>query len=527
MNKPLVIAALLAMGCSEYSQTKLSDEAGSPGDGSSPVIAVSPPSVDFGRVSAASGDSMAQVVTIANIGSDDLTLTGVALDGDASFSFGNPGALLLPPGASTDMLVEFTPTADFEATGLVTIDSNDPETPTQVVDLLGTGTAPSIVISPEKYDFGELLIGCDTATEVLVENIGSEDLVVDSLGILDSQPDLELAVADLPWTLGPGESRSYEVYYSPLDELPDASYVQVLSNDPQRPEVMAQVTGSASAAPVGEDRYIQGGTFDQIDIIITQSEYFSCPSSMEPELHTMLEAAEDFLDALNSTDLDYQISVHTLTNGCRNGQVITRDMPNQLSAYETAIYGHSLSPDALFVAMRTMQETGPGGCNEGFLREDALTSVIAVADTDDTSDDAVDFYTDEMRAMAPNLVYNTISGPPPSACSPDAWPGMRFEDAANRLSGRQESICDADWTDHMIDLVLEAADGTAVPQLGAFELSDTPVVDSILVEIDGVQNDSDWSFDAGTNSVVFEAGKWPPKLSEIDISYTIAGSCEQ
>jgi hypothetical protein len=526
MSRATLVLALMALGCTENGINSIKDDVTDPSTGKAPDIAVSPGTVDFGSVSASQGLSEFALVTIANIGDDDLTITGVSLDLDGTpFELGSPGSVLLPPGGATEIPVTFAPFSDEPSSAVLYVDSNDPDTPTAVVDLLGIGTAPRIAVSPEKYDFGEVLVGCDNELTVTVENIGSEELVVDGVSFVDAPDEMTLGVADLPWALLPGTSQQFTVNYGPFDTLPDGSLVEISSNDPDRPQVMSSLTGSATPAPSADDHFIQGGIFDQIDVLITVSEYFTCPSSMEEEMAELLASAEAVLDTLNDSGVDFQIMVVTNTNGCHNGDIITPDTPDQLARFQDALYGHTLSPDALLIATKGMEMTAAGMCNEGFLREDSLTSIISVADTDDTSNDTVENYAMDMQAMAPNLVYNSVSGPPPSACSPYAWPGIRFEQVSNLLYGRQESICDANWTDHLVSLVLDAADGTSVPELGSFELSEDPVEETIVVLVDSVENHN-WTYNPATNSVDFAAGQWPAKLATVDISYDVQATCE-
>ena len=112
-----------------------------------PNIAVSPASVDFGQVDA--GDSAVQEVTLSNVGSADLNVSGIALsDATSSYSLDLSGGSN-PCGSSTPTIapadnctieVTFAPMADggpFGAT--VTVSSNDPDTPNAAVSFTGTG----------------------------------------------------------------------------------------------------------------------------------------------------------------------------------------------------------------------------------------------------------------------------------------------------------------------------------------------------------------------------------------------------
>lgn len=109
-------------------------------------ISVTPASVNFGLVDV--GATPAIEVTISNTGSADLAVSGIALDNTAVYSLNetggtNPCGTLTPTIAPNDnctLDVIFAPDVDggpFTAT--VTIDSNDPDTPTVDVPVTGTG----------------------------------------------------------------------------------------------------------------------------------------------------------------------------------------------------------------------------------------------------------------------------------------------------------------------------------------------------------------------------------------------------
>ena len=61
--------------------------------------------------------------------------------------------------------------------------------------------------------------------------------------------------------------------------------------------------------------------------------------------------------------------------------------------------------------------------------------------------------------------------------------------------------------------------------LSAFELTETPIEESILVTVDGTQS-IDWTYNASENAIYFDAVAIPPTASEIYIDYAVLGECE-
>ena len=105
-----------------------------------PEIDVAPLALDFGVVNAFT--SMDMIVTVQNIGEADLTLFGVSLTGDSSFSI-SPANLppILTPMSTLDIVVTFAPTSLALNAANLEITSDDGDEPTVSIELLGNGIA--------------------------------------------------------------------------------------------------------------------------------------------------------------------------------------------------------------------------------------------------------------------------------------------------------------------------------------------------------------------------------------------------
>lgn len=145
--------------------------------GHQPVIWVDPPAFTFGDTNV--GESSAPLdVTIYNTGSADLILSNASLSDPADFSLnlsgGPSGCGSLPgtiiPGGQCTVSVVFNPQAEGSITGVLTILSSDPVTPSATVALAGTGvvqTGPSIGYSPSSFRFLAALGGLTPSAQTL------------------------------------------------------------------------------------------------------------------------------------------------------------------------------------------------------------------------------------------------------------------------------------------------------------------------------------------------------------------------
>ena len=138
-----------------------------------PAIALNPDSLGFGEVLA--GGNATQSFTIVNEGGGPLTVSSIASD-NAAFTVGEAGPVTVPFDDSLTIDVIYSPTEVGEDRGLITVESDDPDTPSATVDVTGESIpAPIIAVAPDEL-FQELVIG-ETAEQTLtLSNEGESDL---------------------------------------------------------------------------------------------------------------------------------------------------------------------------------------------------------------------------------------------------------------------------------------------------------------------------------------------------------------
>ena len=154
--------------------------------------------VDFGSVSVLTDDPVTRTVMVTNAGTGDLDVSGLAwLVGDTeAFSVDAPTLITLEPGQSTPVQVTFAPPAhgSFEAA----LFPNGQ----RVLRFSGQATAPLARLLAETDDMGVVPVGCDDETRLVVENAGSELLIVSDI-VLEGTPGHTLS--DGPAVLEPGD----------------------------------------------------------------------------------------------------------------------------------------------------------------------------------------------------------------------------------------------------------------------------------------------------------------------------------
>ena len=123
------------------------------------------------------------------------------------------------------------------------------------------------------------------------------------------------------------------------------------------------------------------------------------------------------------------------------------------------------------------------------------------------------------------MTVHAIVGDSPSGCTRSSPPtssadyGERYIETAADIGGEFISICSDDWGIEMESLAHDSI------LKRAFDLSDTPIEETITVKIDGIDI-SEWTYNDIENAVYFEESSLPSPGSEIIIDYAVLADCE-
>jgi hypothetical protein len=113
------------------------------------------------------------------------------------------------------------------------------------VDLLGSGT-PVITVPVTSHNYGTVTTGASSTWNCQVQNTGTANLVLNSLGINGGDP--VSTTMTFPVTITPGNSVNLPITYSPLVPGPLSTDVFINSSDPVHPSVTVHLTGNAVIA---------------------------------------------------------------------------------------------------------------------------------------------------------------------------------------------------------------------------------------------------------------------------------------
>lgn len=506
----LVLGLVLVAGCSEVNLIGGQN----PDQGPGPDILVDPPSLTYGTLSV--GDDETQAFSVQNIGDATLHVGDIVIGSGIAFTVLGPETQFdLEPGESKEVQVSFSPMGADENFGQVLVVSDDPDSPQTPVDLLGYGAVPELKITPDSYVFGDTFIPCGASVELTLENIGSEDLVITEVdytsgGMLSLDT---TGAPQLPLTLAPGEFRNVYVNFEAATEGSDTGRLDVTSNDP-RGVVSADQNGEGAYADSFTESFTEPGV-PPVDVIMLIDQSCSMAGDNTDDVRNGMPA---FVAELQQTS-DWQLIEVTQQSGCANGGVLTSSTPNIENILVNNAFNageHALTEALFELADVALTKTGPGQCNEGFLRPGALLHVIAISDEPEQSGRQSDYWVDQLGTYASSPDYLKISGV--LDVNRNCGEGAAVYSAAVAETGGSElNICNSNWGANFGDLASEVLAG-----IRTYNLAQTPDPASVKVNVNGTPT-SDFTV-TGSNVTIQN----PPVGSGdlVEITYGVLATCE-
>ena len=511
-------------------------------------FAVYPASLSFGVVPLTS--SLRRSFEIRNTGSNDclVTSTRIAPGSDAEFALpdGDVQSEFIRPDASLAVTVEFAPNGGARTfTGDVEFSISSPTTPFNTVDLSGTGAAETLLVVPPELDFGVIGVDCAARSRtVQIYNTGSTPATIDSITI--QQPDAAfsvLRVPNLPVSVSGGQAVEFEVGFRADRVSAFAGAIEInatFGGQPQPYVVSLLGRGDLDATQV--DEFSQLGT-PKVDVLLVIDH--SC--SVADEQDSIASNFQSFIRFAQAQGIDYQLGVTTtdvddeagrlcpLTGSPQNRIVTPNSQPDPETVFSDNIScrlpsgGLSIDESGFEAAFLALSPPVIFGHNAGFLRRDAVLSLVFVSDEGEQSSRSTDFYLNFFLSIKgfrnTNLFSaSSISGPENTGCSGPGGTALaapRYVDIARRTGGVWQEICTQDWSRTLEELSINAFGFKS-----RFFLRNQPVISTIDVVVDGVLiaatsvgGTVNWTYDFATNSINFSPFATPEPGAEIQVQY--------
>ena len=290
--------------------------------------------------------------------------------------------------------------------------------------------------------------------------------------------------------------------------------------------------------------------------------------SMTEEQEELSNRFSDFVAYMDQeeTEIDFHLGVVTTDMDSDNPDrarllgdppVLSRDTEDYISLFEERVKVDVDGSDmerGLEAAYVALTEPMISDANDGFLRDDAMLSIIFVSDENDCSDrgalpdgaEGADCYEypdrlvpvkdyvsgyQNLKESNEQVIASAIVGPEVAEGCEDSWPGIRYLALAENFGGIQANICDKDFTGIMGELGLSVSGVRSSFQLsyGAVDGSIEVYVCLLDEECDDengipvIEDDTNgWSYDAETYFLNFNGDSVPERGSTIVALYEVS-----
>lgn len=250
-----------------------------------PEIVVAPAQLDFGDVGVPLDAT--ETLYIANAGRAPLEVS-LSLEDATDTVWSLPTSATLEPDETWSVPITFAPATFLEYSTVLTVSSNDEETPLVLVPLSGTGIdapLPDISVDPLAIDFDTVTAGDTDSRYLSLANVGTAPLVIESLEQTGS------GAFVVRWdptgeTLAPGNERPVVLEYTPTTDSGDSGSIILRSNDPDEPAVEVLLIGN-------------GGSNDPYPVAL-----IDCPGQVAPPVWVTLDGSDSYDPS--GTDLTYR-----------------------------------------------------------------------------------------------------------------------------------------------------------------------------------------------------------------------------
>ncbi len=239
---------------------------------------------DFGDTSI--GSTLTRTFTIQNTGIGDLSLTGVGFGfgTNAQFSIDVASTTTPIPGSgSTTFTVTYTPTVAGSASGSILITSDDPDAEsTYTYDIVANGvSAPDINIqgnsvdiadgdttpsTADHTDFDQVTIGSNLTRTFTIQNTGSDDLVLGSVGLgFGTNAQFSIDVSSTTSPITGASSTTFVVTFTPTVAGAVTGSILITSNDPDAESTYTYSIAAEGIILTEPDINVQGNGIDILD----------------------------------------------------------------------------------------------------------------------------------------------------------------------------------------------------------------------------------------------------------------------
>lgn len=277
---------------------------------------------------------------------------------------------------------------------------------------------------------------------------------------------------------------------------------------------------------------------NKVDVLWVVDNSFT---TMENHQNRIANYMDVFHTDLLKTDTDFRIAATTMDMSSdgeqgalvEDGLIVSPSTKNPVEALKKLIVrgGLGSSWENGLSAMKKSMELRP----KGFFRDEALLVIVFITDDEDTSNglpsDYITFLNEfkgenkenEQKWIANYIGVTSLNDPRCTTYGNYSSIGHRYIELAEASGGIVDTICYTDFSTYMNQITVRLKS-----VLNEFTLKERPILDSITVNINGVNirkdNMNGWIYNEKENSILLVGKSRPKPDDKIFISYELSNN---
>ncbi len=270
-------------------------------------LTVSSSTVAFGSVPV--GTPSIQPVTLTSSGTAAVIVSGGTLSGTGFTMSGVTFPLTLNAGQTATLNLQFDPAAAGAATGNLTLTSDAQASPSDIVQMTGTGVAAAgagLTVSSSTVAFGSVAVGTPSTQSLTLTSSGTTALIVS--GATLSGAGFTMSGATFPLTLNAGQTATLSLQFDPATAGAATGTLTISSDASANSTAIAALSGTG--VPLAVDL---SWTAPSDSTIAGFNIYRAAGSSSSySRLNTSVNSPESYMDSTVQAGITYQYYVTTV-----------------------------------------------------------------------------------------------------------------------------------------------------------------------------------------------------------------------
>ena len=217
--------------------------------GGTPII--SPNSVNFDFGNTLIGNTSTQTLTITNIGTSNLIITGKNTNNPRFGIQQNTVPDTIQPTQSKNYTLTYSPLTYGNDSAILALSSNDPATPVKNIRMIGRGinTGSYVYFPVTNYDYGQRREWSTCGFIFPVTNRGNAPLLINSITLSTPRYRLDTMGVTFPVTIDTQKTKTFRIWYHPIASGTYSDTIKVNSNSVNLSVGKISITGSTSPVP--------------------------------------------------------------------------------------------------------------------------------------------------------------------------------------------------------------------------------------------------------------------------------------